>query len=84
MSIMQEDGYISYTALALTLDLQIFSWTEATTTGRLFGPTTCLPHGDGDIPLSILPKDTTTKFSRLLFTLPLFAERQGGKLGIAL
>ena len=28
-------------------------------TGRLLGPTTGLPHKDGGIPLSVLPKDTS-------------------------
>ena len=50
VSIMQEDVFISYTALALTLGL-VFSLTGATTTGRLLGPRH-LPHEDGDIPLS--------------------------------
>ena len=42
-------------------------WT--TTTGKLLGPTICLPHKDGVIPLSALPKDTTSKLASLFFTL---------------
>ena len=41
----------------------------ATTTGRLLGPTICLPHKDGGIPLSALPKDTTAKLASLFSTL---------------
>ena len=37
----------------------------AITMGRLLGPTTCLPHKDGGIPLSVLPKDTTSKLAGL-------------------
>ena len=44
----------------------------ATTTGRLLGPTTCLPHENGGISLSALPKDTTNKLAGLFFTLSLF------------
>ena len=44
-------------AHALFVSLQL-DW--ATTMGRLLGPTTCLPHKDGDIPLSLLPKDALT------------------------
>ena len=43
----------------------------ATTTGRLLGPTICLPHKDGDIPLSALPKDTTSELAGLFSTLSL-------------
>ena len=32
----------------------------------------CLPHNDGGIPLSTLPKDTTSKLAGLFFTLLLF------------
>ena len=41
-------------------------------TGRLLGPTTCLPHKDGDISLIVLPKDTTSKLAGLLSTLSQF------------
>ena len=79
VSFMQEDVYIGHTALALTLGLQVFSLTGATTTGRLLGPTICLPHKDGGgIPLSVLPKNTTSKLGSLFSTLSLFAERQAG------
>ena len=37
---------------------------------RLHGPATCLPHKDGGIPLSALPKDTTSKLGGLFSTLP--------------
>ena len=43
---MQEDVYIGHTALALTLGLQVFSSTRATTIGRLLGPTICLLKTD--------------------------------------
>ena len=76
VSIMQEDVSIGYPALALTLGFQVFSYTEATTTGRLLGPTTSQPHKDGSIPLSALPKDTTNELAGLFSTLFLFAERQ--------
>ena len=33
---------------------------------------TCLPHKDGGVPLSVLPKDTTSKFAGLFSTLSLF------------
>ena len=68
---MQEDVYIGYTALAITLGLRVFSLAGATTTGRLLGPTICLPHKDGGIPLSVLPKDTS-KLAGLFSTLSLF------------
>ena len=35
----------------------------ATTSGRLPDSATCIPHEDGGIPLSALPKDTTSKLS---------------------
>ena len=41
----------------------------ATTTGRLLGPTICLPHEDGGILPSALPKDTTNKLAGLFSTL---------------
>ena len=44
----------------------------STTTGRLLGPTTCLPHKDGDISFSVLLKDTTNKLAGLFSTLSLF------------
>ena len=40
VSVMQEDIYIGYTALALTLGLHVFSLTGTTMTGGLLGPTT--------------------------------------------
>ena len=52
----------------------------ATTTGRLLGPTTCLPHEDGGISLNALLNDTASKLPGLFSTLCLFAERQIGKL----
>ena len=54
--------------LALFASLQL-EW--STPAGRLFGPTTCLPHKDGGIPLSILPKGTTSKLAGL-FSIPFF------------
>ena len=55
LSIMQEDVlYIQYLrAHALFASLQL---DYITTTDRLLGPTTCVPHLDGGIPLSALPK----------------------------
>ena len=35
----------------------------STTTGRLLGSTTCLPHKDGGMPLSAFPMDTTSKLA---------------------
>ena len=35
----------------------------ATTTGRLHGPTNCLAHKDGGIPLNALPMETTSKLA---------------------
>ena len=76
VSITLEDVYIGYSALALTLGLLVFSQTGATTTGKLLGPTTCLPHKDGGVPLSVLPMDTTSKLAGLFSTLsPFYAER---------
>ena len=37
-----------------------------------YGYATCLPHKDGGIPLSALPKDTTSKLAGLFYTLSLF------------
>ena len=51
------------------LCLHIFCQTGATTTGRLLGLTTCLPHKDGGIPLSALLKDTASRFAALFSTL---------------
>ena len=42
-----------------------------TTTGRLLTPTTCLPHEDGGIPFSALPKNTTSKLTGLFSTVSL-------------
>ena len=53
-----------------------------TMTGRLLGPTTCLPHKDEGIPLSDMPKDTTSKLAGLFSTLNFCAERQAGKLSL--
>ena len=54
----------------------------ATTTGRLLDPTTCLPHEDGDIPLSALTKDTTSKltglYSLLCNTIPIVLSSKQG------
>ena len=72
VGIMQEDAYIGYTAFAHVLGLQVFSQTKATTTGRLLGPTICVPHKGGGIPLSVLPKDTASKLADLFSTLSLF------------
>ena len=69
MSVMQEDVYIGHTALTLTLDLQVYSWTGATTTGRLLGHTICLPHKKAGFPISVSPKDTTSKLAGLFSTL---------------
>ena len=42
---------------------------------------TCLPYKNGGVPLSTLPKDTTSKLAGLFSTLSLFyAEHQAGKL----
>ena len=47
----------------------------------LYGWAACLPHKGGGVPLSALPKDTTSKLAGLFSTLSLFyAERQAGKL----
>ena len=43
----------------------------------------CLPHNNGDIPLSALPEDTTSKLAGLFSTLyPFCAERHAWKLKI--
>ena len=52
LSIMYAIHCISAHALFASLQLD---WAIAT--GRLLGPTTCLPHKDRGILLSILPKD---------------------------
>ena len=42
---------------------------------------TCLLHKGGGVPLSVLPKDTTSKLAGLFSTLSLFyVERQAGNL----
>ena len=65
-------------SLALFVSLKL-DW--ATTTSRLLGPAIILPRKDGGIPLSVLPKDTTSKLADLFSTLFLFyVERQAGKL----
>ena len=38
---------------------------------RLLGPTNCLPHKDGGVPLSVLPKDTKSKLAGLFSTVSL-------------
>ena len=43
----------------------------ATTTGRLLGSFTCLPHEDGGILLIVLPKDITSKLADLCSPLSL-------------
>ena len=48
--------------------------------GLTAGSAACLPNEDGGIPLSVLPKDTTSKLAGLFFTLSLCAEHQAGKL----
>ena len=50
--------------------MSFVSW--AITAGSLLGPTICLPHKDGGIQLSALPKDTTSKLAGLFSTLSLF------------
>ena len=46
-----------------------------------YGYATCLPHKDGGVSVSALPKDTINRLSGLFSTLSLFhAERQAGKL----
>ena len=41
----------------------------ATTMGALLGFAICLPHKDEGIPLSALPKDTTSKLAGLFSTI---------------
>ena len=41
---------------------------------------TCLLHEGGGVPLSALPKDTTSELASLFSTLSLFAECHAGKL----
>ena len=77
MSFMQEDVYIGHTVLALTLGLEVFSWTMVTMTGRLCGPTTHLPHKDGGVSLSVLPKDTTSKLAGF-YTIPILLSTKQG------
>ena len=56
-------------AYEIILCLHIFCQTRATTTGRLLGLTTCLPHKDKGIPLSTLVKDNASKLAGLFSTL---------------
>ena len=51
------------TSLVLFASLQL-DW--ATTTSRMLGPATCLPHKDGGIRLDVLPNDKTSKLAGLL------------------
>ena len=47
----------------ISLSLALFACIQLdwdTTTGRLLGLATCLKYKDGGIPLSVLPKDTTS------------------------
>ena len=53
-------------SLAFFANLQL---NLAITTSRLLGPASCLPHKDGGIPFSVLPKDTTNKLAGLFYTL---------------
>ena len=48
--------------------------------GKLIDLSTCLHHKDGGIPLSALPKDTTSKVPGFLFTLSLSCWGSNGKL----
>ena len=77
LSIMQRDVHTLRKAHAYFASLQL-DW--ATTTGRLLGHTSCLPHKDRGIPLSVLPMNTTAKLAGLFSTLLLWAEHQAGKL----
>ena len=77
---MQEGVCTDYTALALTFGLQVFSLTGAARTGRLVAPTICLPHKDGGVPLSVLPKAQQASLSACSPHYPYFAKRQAGKL----
>ena len=74
VSFMQEAVYTGHTALAFTHGLQVFNLTGATTMSRLLGPTTCLSQKDGDTPLCVLPKDTTSKLAGFFSTLSLFCQ----------
>ena len=70
LSILQEDVCMyahCVSAHALFASLQL-DW--GSTTGRLLGPTTCVPQKDGGIPLSVLPKDK--RQASLFSTLSLF------------
>ena len=69
LSIMQEDVHtLRVCAHARFSRLQL---DRATTTARLLGPTTCLPHENRGSPLSAFPKDTTSKLTGLFSTLSL-------------
>ena len=56
--------------LFVVLSLQ-FLVSRDTTTGRLLGPTTCLPLKDEGVPLSAFPKGITSELAGLYFTLTL-------------
>ena len=81
VSFMLEDVYIGYTALALTLGLQVFSLTEATTTGRLLGPTPSVfqikMEASRLVSCSRIQQASLPACSPQY---PYFAERQAGKL----
>ena len=67
---------MSVSAHVLYASLQL-NW--ATTMGGMLGATTCLLHTEGDIPLGILPKNTTTSLPACSPHYPFCAERQAGK-----
>ena len=52
----------------------------ATSAGKLLGPATCQPHEDGGIPLSILPKVTTSELAGLFSTSSLCASSSFGRV----
>ena len=52
----------------------------ATMMGRLLGPTTCLPHKEGGIPLGVLPKAQQASLPACFPHYPYCAKRQAGKL----
>ena len=53
MSFIQEDVYIGHTALTLTLGLQVFSQTRASTTGRLLVKGLACSHVSGKFNLIV-------------------------------
>ena len=58
-------------AYELMLDLHVFRQTGPPRLVDCLAPATCLPHKDGGIPLSALPKDTTRKLAGLFSTISL-------------